>query len=138
MGLGQRLTHSIASSFDFTCHSQKPAISSFVSAKGPSITVRLSPENRTRAPFELGWSPSPASITPAFTSSSLNLPIAVSSFSSGHDAGFGVLVGLDHDHESHRRVSFEPVVPALLSRRTTTGEIDSHLSLESEEVFYEI
>ncbi len=83
MGLGQRLTHSIASSFDFTCHSQKPAISSFVSAKGPSITVRFAPENLTRAPFELGWSPSPASITPAFTSSSLNFPISVRSFSLG-------------------------------------------------------
>src|SRR5213596_1625424 len=51
VGLGQRLTHSIASSFDFTCHSQKPAISSLVSANGPSTTVRLSPENLTRAPF---------------------------------------------------------------------------------------
>src|SRR5258708_8238689 len=34
-----------------------------------------SPENRTRLPFELACSPSPASITPAFTSSSLYLPI---------------------------------------------------------------
>ena len=42
--------------------SQKPAISSFVSAKGPSITVRVLPENRTRAPFELACNPSPASI----------------------------------------------------------------------------
>src|SRR6266568_7654936 len=57
---------------DFTCHSQKPAISSFVSANGPSITVRLLPENRTRAPFELACSPSAASSTPAFASSSLN------------------------------------------------------------------
>src|SRR5687768_18203266 len=40
IGLGQRLTHSMASSFDFTCHSQKPAISSSVSVKGPSMTVR--------------------------------------------------------------------------------------------------
>src|SRR5262249_34885623 len=30
-----------------------------------------------------GWSPSPASITPAFTSASLNLPISVSSVSLG-------------------------------------------------------
>ena len=71
IGLGQRLTHSIASSIDFTCHSQKPATSSFVSANGPSITVRSLPENWTRAPFELGCRPSPASITPALTSSSL-------------------------------------------------------------------
>src|SRR6266496_4162980 len=76
---GARLSHSIASSFDFTCHSQNPAISSFVSAKGPSITVRLAPENLTRAPLELAWSPSAASITPAFTSSSLYFPISVRS-----------------------------------------------------------
>ena len=39
--LGQRLAHSIASSFDFTWMIQKPAISSFVSANGPSMTVTL-------------------------------------------------------------------------------------------------
>jgi hypothetical protein len=50
---------------------------------GPSITVRLAPENLTRAFFELGWSPSIASNMPAFTSSSLNFPISVSSPSSG-------------------------------------------------------
>src|SRR5439155_6817842 len=42
---GARLSHSIASSFDFTCQSQKPAISSFVSLNGPSVTVRLVPSN---------------------------------------------------------------------------------------------
>src|ERR1700674_2279410 len=78
-GFGQRLTHSTASSIDLTCHNQKRAISSLVSANGPSITLRFGPENRTRLPFELGWSPSPASITPAFASSSLNLPIAARS-----------------------------------------------------------
>src|SRR5207237_1099561 len=71
------------SSLDFTCHSQKPAMSSFVSAKGPSITVCLPSENLTRAPFEVGCSPSAASITPAFTSSSLNFPISVRIFLSG-------------------------------------------------------
>src|SRR5262245_47345313 len=73
----------MASCFDLHLHGQNPAISSLASANGPSITVRLSPENLTRAPLELGWSPSPASITPAFTSSSLKLPIAARSFSSG-------------------------------------------------------
>src|SRR6266851_187383 len=52
---GARLTHSIASSLDLTCHSQKPAISSLASVKGPSITVGFPAVNRTRAPFELGW-----------------------------------------------------------------------------------
>src|SRR5947208_232281 len=73
----------ISSSFDFTFQSQKPAISSFVSGKGPSVTMRFSPENLTRAPFELGWSPSPASSTPALASSSLYFPMAASNFSSG-------------------------------------------------------
>src|SRR5208282_1016307 len=82
-GLGQRLTHSTASSIDLSCHSQKPAISSLVSVKGPSMTVRFSPENRTRLPFEVGCSPSAASSTPALTSSSLNFPISASSFCFG-------------------------------------------------------
>src|SRR5207244_550886 len=94
IGLGQRLTHSIASSFDFTWISQKPAISSFVSVKGPSVTVRSSPENLTRAPLELGWSPSPASITPAFASSSLYFPISVRSSSLGITPASESLVAL--------------------------------------------
>ena len=36
--------------FDFTRHNQKPAISSFVSANGPSITVRFAPENLSARP----------------------------------------------------------------------------------------
>ena len=40
------------------------------------VTVRLLPEKRTRAPFELGMSPSPASSTPARTSCSLYWPMA--------------------------------------------------------------
>ena len=39
--LGQRLTHSIASSRDLTCQNQKLAISSLLSAKGPSMTVAV-------------------------------------------------------------------------------------------------
>src|SRR5262245_30801559 len=78
-GLGQRFNHPIASSIDLHCQIQNPASNSFVSANGPSITVRLLPENLTRTPLELGCNPSPASITPAFASSSLNLPISVRS-----------------------------------------------------------
>jgi hypothetical protein len=57
--VGQRVSHSMASSFDFTCHSQKPAISSFVSAKGPSITVRFASENLKRAPCSSDGVPRP-------------------------------------------------------------------------------
>jgi hypothetical protein len=41
--------------------------------------MRRSPEKRTRAPLLLGCSPSPPSMMPALTSSSLYLPIAASS-----------------------------------------------------------
>src|SRR6185369_2464859 len=70
IGLGQRFTHSIASSIDRTCQIQNPATSSLVSAKGPSVTDRFVPLKCTRFPNLLGLSPSPASMIPAFTSSS--------------------------------------------------------------------
>src|SRR5215468_7876829 len=58
-------------------------MSSFVSVKGPSMTVFFPPEKRTRLPLLLGWRPSAASMMPAFTSDSLNLPISANSFSLG-------------------------------------------------------
>src|SRR5713226_4190176 len=58
-------------------------MSSFASAKGPSITVRFPPEYLMRQPFELGCSPEASSSTPAFKSSSWYLVIAAMSFSSG-------------------------------------------------------
>ena len=76
MGFGQRLTHSRASAKSCTSHSQNPATSSEVWAKGPSITVRLSPSKATRLPSEDGFRPSPLCIIPALTSSSLKLNIA--------------------------------------------------------------
>src|SRR5882757_5677466 len=87
-GLGQRLTHSMASSRDLTCQIQKPAMSSLVSVKGPSTTVRDLPENLTRAPLELGWRPSMASTMPAFMSSSLYLPMSAKSCGSGRAPSF--------------------------------------------------
>src|SRR5262249_24944326 len=80
---GTRFAHSMASSFDLTWKSQKPATRLCGSGNGPWVTVRFAPENLTRAPLELACSPSPASMTPALASSSLNLPISVSSFASG-------------------------------------------------------
>jgi hypothetical protein len=40
------------------------------------MTVRSPPSKRTRVPLDVGCRPSPASMTPAFTSSSLYLVIA--------------------------------------------------------------
>src|SRR6266436_10450205 len=59
--------------------SQKPATRSGVTGNGPWLTLGSLPEYLIRAPFEVGCRPSPASMTPALTISSLNLPIAVSS-----------------------------------------------------------
>src|SRR6476659_3225267 len=59
--------------------SQKPATRSPLRVNGPWLTLGPFPEYVIRAPFDVGCRPSPASITPAFTISSLNLPIAVSS-----------------------------------------------------------
>src|SRR3982074_2079211 len=75
---GARFIHSIASSRDFTWISQKPAMRSLVTANGPWLTLSCFPEYFIRAPFDVGCRPSPASMTPALTISSLNLPIAVS------------------------------------------------------------
>src|SRR5271165_4977276 len=94
MGLGQPLTHSIASSSDAHFHSQKPATSSFVSANGPSITIRFSPANFTRTPFELACRPSAASSTPALISSSLNFPISARNSSLGRAPASEGLVAL--------------------------------------------
>src|SRR5712664_211395 len=58
--------------------SQKPATRSLVTANGPRLTLGAFPAYLIRAPFDVGCRPSPASMTPAFTISSLNLPIAVS------------------------------------------------------------
>src|SRR5215471_9594647 len=114
-GSGQRLTHSIASSFEFTWNIQNPAISSLSSGNGPSMTVRLPAENLTRVPFELGCRPSPASNTPAFVSSSLYFNIAaISSVLGGTPASvflsalsrimnrmLGRFLMLDNDHPRH-------------------------------------
>src|SRR4051794_16461165 len=89
----------MASSIDLTCQIQNPATSSFVSAKGPSVTDRLVPLKWIRLPNLLGLSPSPASMIPALISSSLNLPIcsnisSAPSISKGFDASSDCLVAL--------------------------------------------
>src|SRR5687767_7065433 len=78
---------------------EKPATSSFVSANGPSMTVRLSPLNFTRAPFEVGASPSAARRIPAFASSALLHCGKL--FGLGQIALFRFLRRHDHDHETH-------------------------------------
>src|SRR5215469_13167231 len=73
---GARFSHSIASCLELHFHSQKPPTSSFDSGNGPSVTMGFLPANVTRAPVDIGASPSNASNTPALANSSLYLPIA--------------------------------------------------------------
>ncbi|MOA31495.1 hypothetical protein D3C78_1526570 [compost metagenome] len=79
IGLGHFLTQAMASCREAHFQIQKPATNSFVAANGPLMTRRSWPEKATRAPRALGCRPSPASITPAWTSSSLKAPIAANS-----------------------------------------------------------
>src|SRR5271166_921571 len=68
---------------------QKPPTTSFVSGNGPSVTFDFPPLKVTRALIVAGGvSPSSASRTPAFPSSSLYLPIASMSLRSGTQPGF--------------------------------------------------
>src|SRR5712691_3698495 len=76
---GAREAQSIASCLDFAWISQKPATRSLAPGKGPSVTLGSPRVYEMRAPLEVGWRPSPASITPALAISSLNLPISAKS-----------------------------------------------------------
>src|SRR5215469_14043109 len=66
----------MASSLEFALRMAKPPTTSFVSINGPSVTLSLSPERRTRAPSALGRQPSVARSQPAFIPSSTSLPMA--------------------------------------------------------------
>src|ERR1700691_538117 len=86
---GMREAHSSASSRDFTWIIQKPPTTSFVSGNGPSVTFDFPPLKVTRALIVAGGvSPSSASSTPAFPSSSLYAPIFSMSFILGTKPGF--------------------------------------------------
>src|SRR5438045_4135327 len=91
---GERRIHSMASSMDFTCHSQKPAISSLVSVNGPSVTVLLPPPNLTRTPFALEH---PAGLHQLF----VELAHLGEKLPAGQHAGLRLLVRLHDHHDSH-------------------------------------
>src|SRR3990167_5136958 len=72
----KRLLHSAASARDCTSRRQKPATSSFDSAKGPSITRHSPPRKRRRWPLELGPSATAITNTPAFSISTWTVAMA--------------------------------------------------------------
>ena len=80
---------------------QYPVMSSLVSAKGPSMTVRLTPENLMRAPLEPGAIEEYA----GFHQLLVVLADRGKEIFARHDACFRVLAGLHNHHESHGHVS---------------------------------
>src|SRR6478609_4386399 len=122
-----RRAHSTASSIDFTCQIQKPATSSLVSLNGPSRNERPAPLNTMRLPLELGCSPSPASITPAFTSASLKFIISRKSRSLGILPDSESLLALTNTITFIVVLLFVRAMLALLKRRTAWAAIDSAL-----------
>ena len=96
---------------------EKPAMSSLASVKGPSTTVRDLPENLTRAPLELGWSPSRASRTPALHELFVVLAHLGQELWIGEGAFFFCLRGcFDDDHESHCKSPLGELVGSLVCR----------------------
>src|SRR5438552_5890239 len=93
------------------------------------MTVGVLPVNRTRLPFELGCSPSPACITPALTSSSLYLPMAVRISVFGMTPASESLLAFT---KTMTRIGMSPLYAgpaarALFSNRTAGAQIDSRV-----------
>src|SRR5665213_517455 len=94
-------------------------MSSLDSANGPSMTVRWALENFTRLALDVGVSPFPSSITPAFTSEFHHLRDEILA---GHDTSLGILVSGYQHHDSHWSISFRlNVTPALDCRCALSG-----------------
>src|SRR5215203_6002828 len=90
------------------------------------MTVRWGPSKATRAPLADGCSPSPASMMPALTSSSLYVPIASSRSVEGIMPASLSVVALTI---TITRIVRSPLIhrghtASLLRRRTSLGEID--------------
>ena len=79
----------------------KPAITSLVSANGPSVMVGTPPEKRMRAPLAARLQPlageHDAGVDHGLVVGAHRLEHGLA----GHDAGFGVGVGAADDHETH-------------------------------------
>src|SRR5579884_2361243 len=108
-------------------------MSSFVSAKGPSVTVVLPPANVMRAPLADACRPSPASMTPSFTSCSLKLPISVNCSAVGSTPDS--ISSVDRTRTANRMV-FLLGIGVLCRRRTGSAEIDTRYLKHAFQVCY--
>src|SRR5713101_4508456 len=125
------------SALDFPWRSPNPPTSSLASLNGPSMTDDFLAAYRTRTPFELDARPSPPSITPDLMSSSLNVPISVSIFSSGimPASDFSLLLTITMNRivvapclgskQGRLRFPFEAETLVLFPRRSKGTQIDT-------------
>src|ERR1700733_5561176 len=122
---GMREAHSSSSSRDFTWIIQKPPTTSFVSGNGPSVTFDFPPLKVTRALIVAGGvSPSSASSTPAFPSSSLYAPIFSMSFILGTKPAFAV------SYSFGNMIIMKRMVFSLSVVRTVSGPLLLYMSLD--------
>ena len=97
----------IASSFEVgLAEIPNPPITSLASAKGPSITFRLPPEARMRAPLALGISPPVLEEDARLRQLGAVLGDRLHQLLLRRHARFVILVALDHHHIAHRRLSY--------------------------------
>ncbi len=106
IGFGQRLTHSMASSIDFTRQIQKPATSSFVSAKGPSVTAAVLARESDPHALRAGLQPVGRQQDARLGQRLVELPHLRDELLAGHHARLAVRTRLDHHHDLHRLASF--------------------------------
>ena len=130
-GFGQRRIHSITSAFDRHCRIQKPAISSLVSANGPSTTVRSLPLKRDASALRAGLQPVAGQHHAGLDQLLVERPHLRQLFRGRHHARFRFLRGLDDHHETHLNLlrgsrRSARCGPAVLStRRTGRAGIDT-------------
>ena len=95
------------------------------------MTVFRVPSNLTRLPFELGLEPLAREHHAGLDQLLVELPHLGQELLARHHARLGVLVCLDHHHESHRfippRVGYRAL--ELQKRRTGFREIDSQAGM---------
>ena len=100
-GLGQRRTHSMASSIERTCHSQKPAIELLgLGERAVGDGARV-PEKCTRTPLDDGLQAVGGQQDAGLDQLLVVLAHGLEQLGRGHHARFGTLVRLDDDHDSH-------------------------------------
>ena len=109
----QRLAHSTASSRESALMIQYPPITSLASAKGPSVTVGLPPRNLNLDALRARVEPLGCQQGARIDQCLVVLAHRLEKLLIGQRARLGLLVVLDHHHETHLNTSLLLLVLAL-------------------------